>query len=104
MKKYLKLTNGYELEIEVRYELGGFNLFTYENNERGYYLHVSPVKNVQLKDCVIQEYKAFSGIKKLILPVARKSSKKEVEAIELSKNSEKELIDYVLAKNNMELA
>ena len=104
MKKYLNLTNGYELEIQVMYDLGGYNYFTSQQEERGYYLHVTPVKNVRLKDCTIQEYTAFSGIKKFILPVARKSQKKEEQAIELSKDSEKELIDYVLAKNNMQLA
>ena len=104
MKKYINLTNGYELEIELRYELGGYNYWTYTQEDRGYYLHVTPVKNVKLKDCTIQEYTAFSGIKKLILPVSRKSNKKESEAIELSKDSEKELIDYVLLKNNMQLA
>lgn len=105
MKKYINLTNGYELEIELIYELGGYNYWTSTQEDRGYYLHVTPVKNARINDKIVaKEYSAFSGIKKLILPVNRKSNKKESEAIELSKESEKELIDYVLLKNNMQLA
>jgi hypothetical protein len=67
MKKYEKLENSnIELKIELYYKKDG---------ERGYYLSVSPVKREFQGNIVIESYTAFSGYKKLILPVKRQSDK-----------------------------
>ncbi len=102
MKKYLEIEetdNANKLEIEVYYSLGGMNYFTGSNEQRGYYLSVTPVKRE--REWVTTT--AFTGIKALLLPVTRKSDKAYEQACELAKSKEQELIDYVCAKNGIKL-
>jgi hypothetical protein len=67
MKKYEKLENtNIELKIELYYK---------KENERGYYISVSPVKREFQGNLIIETYTAYSGYKKLILPVKRQSDK-----------------------------
>ena len=103
MKKYLKLKENAQkathLKVETRYSLGGMNYFTYENEERGYYLMVTPVE----RGNGMEGFIAFSGIKKLILPVKRQSKKAEDEAEKLYKDYLDQLVNYVLEKNSLEL-
>lgn len=45
MKKYLSVQGNDVncLKIEVYYHLGGINYFTYKDEQRGYYLSISPI-------------------------------------------------------------
>ena len=102
MKKLLevqdcKLAN--HLEVEVYYSLGGMNYFTGKNEGRGYYLSVTPVKI----EGGFRTVTAFTGVRILVKAVSRKSDKAYKEAVELSKEKEVELIDYVCRKNNLTL-
>ena len=102
--KELETTNENEyIRVEVKYNIGGINYFTYKEEERGYYLHVSPIKIEQRNGYKMESFTGFSGIKTLIKSVKRKSAKSEKEAIELSKEYEERLINYVLNKNNLSL-
>lgn len=103
MKTYLKLKQNNQkathLKIETYYSLGGMNYFTYENEERGYYLSVIPVE----RGNGMEGFIAFSGTKQLILPVKRQSKKAEEESEKLYKNYLEQLVNHVLEKNNLEL-
>lgn len=103
MKRYLKLrenpSKATHLKIETYYHLGGFSYWTYKQEQRGYYLSVIPVE----RGNGMEGYIAFSGIKQCIKPVSRKSKKAETEAESLVGEYLENLINYVLAKNNLEL-
>ena len=92
------------LRVEVYYALGGYNLFTYKQEPRGYYLSVSPVGRSERGNIVMESYRAFSGVKKLILPVNRQSAKRMQEALRLAEEAKAELIAHVLRSNGLELA
>lgn len=102
MKKYLavkpnasKITH---IKLEVFYSLGGMNMFTYRNEERGYYISATPVERTDRYEMTT----AFSGIKQCIIPCSRKSAKREAEA---EKTADfKDILLSVLNRNNIELA
>lgn len=101
MKKYLtvkpnsaKITH---IKLEIYYWLGGMNMFTYENEERGYYISATPVERTGIYEMMT----AFSGIKKCILPCSRKSAKREAEAEKIA--DFKDILLSVLKYNNLEL-
>ena len=96
-----------KLEITLDYSLGGYNYWNGNIDGRGYYLYVQPVY-VNENTYNGQTYTSVQsilgqGIKKLVKPVQRKSKKAEAEAIELAKQSEAELIEYVCNKYNVTL-
>ena len=98
-KRYIK-ANGHKvnyLECEVFYSLGGMNYFTHEIEKRGYYLRVCPVE----KSGNMVGFMAFSGIKKLLVEVARKNKKAEEQAEALVKENLENLVNHVCAKNNI---
>lgn len=107
MKKYINVKENTHhithLKIEVYYSLGGYNYFTYKQENRGYYLSVSPVERKTDEYGTMESYTAFTGIKKLIKEVSRKSKKAEAEAEAIAENETKNLIDYVCTKNNLEV-
>lgn len=104
MKKYLKLAENSrkstDLEIHVYYSKGGMNYFTSQNESRGYYLSVTPVERWR----GMIGYVAFSGLKRCIKEVGRKSAKAEAEAERIAPEYEQDLINRVLQKNGLELA
>lgn len=91
------------LRVEVSYTLGGMNYFTYKNEPRGYYMHVSPVKRSVTGGVAMEEYSAFSGYKQCILEVSRKSKAKEAEAIHLAERYIQPFIDQVCKKYGLEV-
>lgn len=92
------------LRVEVYYSLGGYNLFTYKQEPRGYYLSVSPVGSLESGNTAVKSYRLFPGTKQLILPVNRQSPKRMTEALELAEQHKPKLIEYVLQKEGLELA
>lgn len=93
---------GYKFRCDLYYSLGGVNMLTYKNEQRGYYIAVTPIE----KRGNIEGFAAFSGVKKCVVPVSRKSTKKEKVALAVYRDGKtlKSLIDYVGTKNNLELA
>lgn len=105
MKKYIELQqttrNTTHLLIELKYNLGGYNYFTYKQEPRGYYLSVSPVKLEQRDGYTLESYTAFTGTKYLVKEVTRKSEKAEREAEQKARDLEKSLIAFVCTQNKL---
>lgn len=105
MKKYIELQektrNASHLLIELKYNLGGINYFTYKQEPRGYYLSVSPVKLEHRDGYTLESYTAFTGTKYLVKEVTRKSAKAEQEAEQKATDLEKSLIAFVCNQNNI---
>ena len=96
-KKYLPLepnSSATHLKVEIYYSKGGANYFTGTNEKRGIYLSVSPVTRGENSE----SYIGFSGIKKHLVDMAR-FSQKTFDNFVVTPETEKELIDYVCAKN-----
>ena len=106
MKKFIALKenrNANFLRIETHYSLGGYNCFTHKTEPRGYYLSVSPVQRYERDGVSFESYTAFSGVKLLLLEVSRKSKKAEEAAEKIASEKEPELIQYICAKNGIEV-
>ena len=91
------------IEVELYYSKGGMNVFTYQNERRGYYVRVCPV-TVERN---MVSFMAFSGKKMCFWECARKSAKAEREAIaEVNDCIDVvyDLIKFVAKKNNLEVA
>lgn len=98
MKDYIN-ENGQDLKIECYYNKGGMNYFTGSVEKRGYYVSVCPVEIVKSDNGILSvSYTAFTGIKKLLFEVNRKSAKSLEKAVTMAKEQERELIDYVMNK------
>lgn len=112
MKKYIPLkesennrVKATHLKVETYYNKGGYNYFTYKEEPRGFYLSVSPVeRSASASGFMMESYTGFSGVKECVKTVARKSEKAEQEAEVLAQAKEQDLINYVCAKNNLEIA
>lgn len=105
MKKYIEVMENSakitHLKIEVYYNLGGINYFTYRTENRGYYLSVTPVKRETKGGFVSESYTAFTGIKQCIKQVTRKSAKAEAEAEKIAEDVMENLINYVCRENEL---
>lgn len=103
MRKYLEVKNptkyATHIKIELYYNKGGFNCFTYRDEKRGYYISVVPVA----RDGFMESYTAFTGIKQCIKEVNRKSEKAYNSAMDSSGEFLPGLIDYVCKENNIEV-
>lgn len=106
MTNYIKVSGNSQvnyLRVDLDYSKGGYNYFTYKNEPRGYYIHVSPVYRENRDGFVMESYTAFSGIKNCLLEVARKSNKAEAEAFNLFEQNKERYIDYILEKHGLVL-
>lgn len=95
MKNYIHIKDTTFIKVEVYYNKGGMNYFTYRNEPRGYYLSVSPVERQEVGNCVTESFRAFSGVKRLVLEVKRKSDKAMETAVELAKQLQYDMIEQV---------
>ena len=73
------------IKVELYYQLGGFNCFTYKQEERGYVVGVSPIQ----KSRICEVYTGFSGVKECIVPCSRKSKSSEAKALEMYEANKK---------------
>lgn len=105
MKKFIatKKENVF-LKVEVYYNLGGMNYFTYKVEPRGYYLSVTPIERVNRGGYITETCAAFSGYKVLLKEVKRKSKKAETEAEQIAAERMDPIIDRVLIEQGLELA
>ena len=90
------------IEVELYYSKGGYNVFTYKNESRGYYARICPV-TVERN---MVSFVAFSGTKLCVYECSRKSTKSEREAIAAA-NEYRDLIERMIhqiaAKNGLEV-
>lgn len=87
------------LRVRVYYDLGGYNVFTYKEKPRGYYISVSPVERNTERGYITETYSAFTGYCELLFTCTRKSKKAEAAALENAAALEKKIIDYICNKN-----
>ncbi len=80
------------IECSVGYELGGRSCWTGQNNARGYYAYVKPVSVSSRDGYTSVSFELFAGGKWLLVPCARRSSKREAEAVA---KFDAEVRDYV---------
>ncbi len=90
------------IDVEVLYAKGGINYFTYVNEKRGYWLSIQPVI---IKGDGFISFTAFSG-SKVFLEEAKRFSQKKLEELAAQATAipqYKELLEHVLAKNQLKL-
>lgn len=80
--------------VTVAYDKGGES-YNGKSTPRGYYITVVPVKLEHKQGYTVETSTAYSGIKKLLMTVARSSKKYDEQALELGKSYMQSLIDYV---------
>lgn len=68
-----------DIEVSLYYSVGGFNVFTYKEEKRGYYISCIPVERKR----GMESFVAFSGFKRCLVECKRKSKAKETEAVRL---------------------
>lgn len=89
------------LKIKLYYDLGGQNAWTYQQDARGYYLSVTPVKIERRNGVTLESFVAFTGAKKCVKTVSRKSEKAAAQAAENAQNYIHDLALYVCNKNGL---
>jgi len=103
MIKYIQLEENKKgknfLKIEIKYNLGGFSYFTYQKEERGYYLHIQPVN----KGGNFESFAAFTGYKMLLITCNRKSNRTEQQAEEEVKKYIPLIIERLCKENNFKI-
>lgn len=89
------------LRIDLFYDLGGYNLFTYRNDSRGYYLSVTPVERCDRGGYFTESQTLFRGAKILLKEVTRKGAGVAREAEKIAMTRVEELVNYVCAEENI---
>lgn len=106
MTKYLELkenATATHIKIELRYDLGGYNYFTYTPKKRGYYLHVFPVTRERRDGYTMESFGAFRGYNYLMKEVTRKSAKAEAAAEAAAADIIDIIVSRVCRENGLEL-
>lgn len=87
------------IRLEVYYHLGGFNCFTHEDTERGFYLSAVPVVKARNTETFV----AFSGGKLLLNTCARYSKKAAETALQLAEEKKKFAVNIICERNKLTL-
>lgn len=105
MKKYEPIDDkGNELKIEVYYDKGGINYFTYKTDPRGYWLSIRPVQiERRERSIIVESYPLFSGVRRFLLEVKKKSAKAEEQALALAEQLLEETKQHALTEYNNRL-
>jgi hypothetical protein len=98
--KDLSVTSGDAnvVRVQLTYNKGGFNLWTYKEEERGLYLSVSPLRIEHGDGYITTSYTGFSGIKQLVKPLKR-FSQKQLDTFEPEQETIDTLVNHVISKN-----
>lgn len=101
--KYIKIMennndHNNNLKISFYYDLGGYNYFTHEEKQRGYYVSVTPVEYSERGGVSAETITAFSGYYELLEPCSRKSKKAEAAALEKAFSYEEMIVTYICNK------
>lgn len=91
------------LRIDLYYDLGGFNGFTYRNDPRGYYLSVTPVERCDRGGYFTESQTLFRGAKLLIKEVTRKGAGVAKEAEKIAITRIDELVNYICTTESITL-
>jgi hypothetical protein len=86
------------IKVQVRYEMGGINYFTYRPSARGFYVSVMPVKIEHRDGFTSESFTAFSGTKSLLMEANRFSDKKLNEAAEQGHPDNNAIVRAMIAK------
>lgn len=102
--KYIPITENTKdsnnfMKCYIKYDLGGYNYFTYQPKERGYYLHIIPIES----HGNFEKYTGFTGYCYLLKTCDRKSKKAEAEAIKIAADYEKMIIETLCKENNYKI-
>ena len=99
------------LEVSVAYCEGGANLFNGGTSDRGYYLHVTPIKVEMFEGREIKSFMLFHGCKSKIEDAKRFSDKRLSALIEQARQDCENradkimrLVNFVLAEEHASLA
>ena len=102
-KKYIE-TNEFpgntHLQISVYYSKGGTSYFSGQNNPRGFYVSVTPVK----RDGITVSYLMFSGYSHFLFGANRYSEKQHDKAIEMSGPEADKIIERLKAEQKEKTA
>lgn len=82
------------LSLSVSYSKGGINYFTYKDEPRGYYLHITPQKLESREFGAVWQTVMGSGCKLFLHSVQRQSEKQQKIAVEKAKLAAQSLIDW----------
>ena len=87
------------LKVELYYDLGGMNMFTYKNEARGYYVSISPVERRKIDGFggFMESYTAFTGIKTLVHSCGKKSKGAEAKPLQQYDGTKAELLKHFSA-------
>lgn len=89
------------MKVEIYYTLGGYNVWNYKVDPRGFYLSITPMMR-ELKDGYVSEtYSAYTGLRQLLLQVERRSKRTETIAVNEAAKILNPLIRQVCDKNNL---
>lgn len=103
-KYYKTNVQGTEVKVNVYYSLGGMNYFNSKNEDRGYWISVSPIQIERRNDGIVFEsYRAFSGTKRLIIGASRKSQSGFDKAFKLAEELENEMLNYISEKHGINI-
>lgn len=90
------------IRAEIVYQHGS-KKSPWETVQRGYYLKVYPMMCIQKSHGQIAGYNGFASFTQMLLPVGRKSEKRQNEAIAIAEHCVHEMIHRVCMQNNLEV-
>ena len=103
-KRYLKTDKENKfICVSLSYNKGGVNCFNYQNEPRGYYVHVQPVTRESHGGVTMESFVAFTGYKQLIREVGRASKKQEEICDGIALDCARPIIQRVLEESGMKI-
>ncbi|MDN3661128.1 hypothetical protein [Vibrio agarivorans] len=93
------------IEIEIHYNLGGYNNWNGNDEARGFYLSVKPemIETREGSPYQSRSYTGFSGIKTCIKELKRFSTK-QLENITIERETLSRLLEHVCNRNGLDVA
>ena len=91
------------MQVEIYYTLGGYNVWNYKVDPRGFYLSITPMKHEVKNGYVSETYSAYTGLRQILLRVERRSKRAETIAVNEAAKILTPLIRQVCDKNNLPL-
>lgn len=89
-----------KLDVEIRYEKGGWSYAMGRPSERGYYFSVTPYED----DGTWVRYRMFAGSKTCVLPCQRQSKKRFEEACAMLDHLTELYLPSWLEENNITIS
>lgn len=95
-----------QLKVEIYYSRGGWNVFTGNEDPRGFWISVQPVSHSETAGIKMESFVVGSGLKKFLTETKadRPGGKAEQAAVALAKELESGIVAKVCRKENLSLA